>query len=69
MSSKDNFWLGNALSCSGLVSLEQRRTELCKKNLNKTVDNPLDALHPLIPFNEEGPQELGTVGVLPCRAM
>ena len=52
----------DALSRSGLVTLEQRRTELCTKLFNKIVENPLDILHPLIPFNEgpsiKGPQEL-----------
>ena len=52
----------DALSRSGLVTLEQRRTELCKKRFNKIGENPLDILHPLIPFNEgpsiKGPQEL-----------
>ena len=46
----------DALSRSGLVTLEQRRTELCKKLFNKIVENPLDILHPLIPFNE-GPSK------------
>ena len=46
----------DALSRSGLVTLEQRRTELCKKLFNNTGENPLDILHPLIPFNE-GPSK------------
>ena len=46
----------DALSRSGLVTLEQRRTELCTKLFNKIVENPLDILHPLIPFNE-GPSK------------
>ena len=46
----------DALSRSGLVTLEQRRTELCKKLFNKIGENPLDILHPLIPFNE-GPSK------------
>ena len=44
----------DALSRSGLVTLEQRRTELCKKLFQKIVANPSVILHPLIPaFNEE----------------
>ena len=42
----------DALTLSSLVTLEQTRTELCKQLFNKIVDNPLDVLHPLIPFNE-----------------
>ena len=41
----------DALSRSGLVTLEQRRTELCKKLFMKIGENPLDILHPLIQFN------------------
>ena len=51
----------DALFRSGLVTLEQRRTELCKKLLNKIVENPLDALHPLIPFNEGPSKDLRNV--------
>ena len=43
----------DALSRSGLVTLEQRRTELCKKRFDKIVANPSNILHLLIPFNEE----------------
>ena len=46
----------DSLALSGLVTLEQRRMELCKKLFNTIVDNPLDVLHPLIPFNE-GPSK------------
>ena len=46
----------DALSRSGLVTLEQRRTELCKKLFNKIGENPLHILHPLIPF-KEGPSK------------
>ena len=60
----------DALSRSGLVTLEQRRTELCKKLFNKIVENPLDILHPLIPFND-GPSKAlrnsRSYRVKPCK--
>ena len=41
-----------------IVTLEQRRTELYKKRFSKIVENPLDVLHPLIPFNERPSKDL-----------
>ena len=60
----------DALSRSGLVTLEQRKTELCKQLFNKIVDNLLDVLHPLIPFNERPSKNLRnsrTHYVKPCK--
>ena len=41
-----------------IVTLEQRKTELCKQLFNEIVDNLLDVLHPLIPFNERPSKNL-----------
>ena len=60
----------DALELSGLVTLEKRRMELCKKLSNKILDNPLDVLHPLIPFNEGPSKDLRNARlyhVRPCE--
>ena len=41
-----------------IVTLEQRKTELCKQLFNEIVDNLLDVLHSLIPFNERPSKNL-----------
>ena len=48
----------DALSRSDLVTLGQRGKQLCKKRFNKIVENPLDVLHPLIPFNKRPSKNL-----------
>jgi len=63
-------YYSDALSRSGLVTSEQRKTELCKQLFNKIVDNLLDVLHPLIPFNERPSKNLRnsrTHYVKPCK--
>ena len=61
----------DALSRWGLVQLQQRWTELCKKNFfNKIVENSLDVLHPLITFNELPSKDLcQEFQNITCKAM
>lgn len=54
-------YCADALARSGLVTLEQRRTEICKKLFNKIEDNPLDVVYPLIPFDERPTQDLRNI--------
>lgn len=60
----------DVLARSGLVTLQYRRTKLCKKLFKKIVDSPLDVLHPLIPFNERPTKDLRNARpyrVKPCK--
>ena len=59
----------DALSRSGLGTLQQK-TELGNKLFDKVVENPLNVLHPLIPFNDGSSSDLRnstSYCVKPCK--